>query len=81
MRARPDPPPSVREVRTYDESEDKVYAFKRPSRADDASSSFATLVPGGRPADRPSQAGAVYEEARREASRPLKINVDLQLVR
>ena len=48
---------------------------------EDEDGSIATLVPGGLISQRSRRGGAVAAEARRERSKPLKINNDLKLVR
>ena len=74
----------VEDVLTYDENENKLYSARRPSR--DASDnqdneSLAALIPGGRVSERPNQTGAQSVVSKIQASRPLKISMDLQMVR
>lgn len=68
----------VRQLKAYDESQDRLLSGAEP--ATDEEGSIANLVPGGRVSDRPSQAGAQEAERLRESNRPLKINLDMQLV-
>lgn len=68
----------VEQTRTYNESDGKIYSRSVPPEDDEGS--IALLVPGGRVSDRPSQAGGAAAAARREQSKPLKINTDLRLV-
>lgn len=70
----------VQQVRTYDETKGRLYNTQRqPEETEDGS--IATLVPGGLKSQRSSPGGAAEAEARRERSKPLKINTDLKLVR
>jgi hypothetical protein len=70
----------VQTVRTYDEAQGRIYRTQRQPEEDE-DGSIATLVPGGLKSQRSSRGGAVEAEARRERSKPLKINTDLKLVR
>jgi hypothetical protein len=68
----------VRQLKAYDEYQNRLVS--RAEAATDEEGSIANFVPGGRASERPSQAGAQEAERLRESKRPLKINVDMQLV-
>ena len=70
----------VQQVRTYDEAQGRVYSTQREP-VEDEDGSIAALVPGGLISQRSRKGGAAAAEARRERSKPLKINTDLKLVR
>lgn len=69
----------VQTVRTYNEAQDRLYRAQKVQEEDD-DGSIATLVPGGLKSQRSRRGGAAAAEARRERSKPLKINTDLKLV-
>jgi hypothetical protein len=70
---------NVRELKTYVESEDSLVSVEQ--EVVDETGSLAQLVPGGLVSERPNQRGAQAAERLRQLSKPLRINIDLSLVR
>lgn len=69
----------MKQLQAYSEDEDRVFSMSEPMQ--DEEGSMANLVPGGRASERSRKGGARRAELEREKSKPLKIQIDLELVR